>query len=109
MTLGQIVYSKSGRDSGKAFVVVDIDKEEGCVFISDGNMRRFEKAKKKNIKHIEPMEFVDQDIQSKLLEDGRVTNSQIRKALSGGTIGAPAKPVSWGRGDAPECTNSPER
>ena len=84
MTLGQIVYSKSGRDAGEAFVVVKIEREEGYVFIADGSMRRFEKAKKKNIKHIEPTEFVDLEIQSKLLEDGRVTNSQIRKTLSGG-------------------------
>jgi len=81
MNLGQIVYSKSGRDAGKIFVVVNID-EENFIYISDGDMRRFEKAKKKKLKHIVETEFVDQSIRDKLLEGNRVSNAELRKAIS---------------------------
>ena len=42
---GQVVFSKSGRDKGKAFIVYDYNEE--FVFIVDGVLRKLEKPKKK--------------------------------------------------------------
>lgn len=49
--IGQVVRSKTGRDVGKYFVV--IGKEDGYVFLADGDVRPVEAPKKKNIKHIQ--------------------------------------------------------
>ena len=80
ISLGQVVYSKSGRDAGKAFLVVAY--ADGKVCYADGDLRRLENAKKKNWKHIIETEFVDQTIMGKLQNGEKVTNADIRKALS---------------------------
>ena len=80
ISLGQVVYSKSGRDAGEAFVVVAESGEQICY--ADGDLRRVENAKKKNRKHIIETEFVDQTIMEKLQIGEKVSNAEIRKALS---------------------------
>lgn len=81
VSLGQIVFSKAGRDNGKKFIVVAI--LDGLnVLVSDGDLRRIEKAKKKKIKHLNLTQEVIQQIEEKLKNNLRVSNSEIRKALS---------------------------
>ena len=80
ISLGQVVYSKSGRDAGKAFLAVAY--ADGKICYADGDLRRLENAKKKNRKHIIETEFVDQTIMEKLQSGEKVTNADIRKALS---------------------------
>lgn len=46
-----MVISKSGRDQGKAFVVVKVINDR-YVSISDGDLRKIENSKKKNIQHL---------------------------------------------------------
>jgi large subunit ribosomal protein L14e len=79
--LGHVVYSKAGRDSGRRFVVVKVI-DEMYVLISDGGLRKIEKPKKKKIKHLELTgEFIVQ-LAEKLNKNLKVTNSEIKKALS---------------------------
>lgn len=80
ISLGQVVLSRAGRDKGKSFVVVgDADLEH--VLLSDGDLRKLEKPKKKKLKHIKPTDTVLQDIGDKLRSNLKVTNAEIRKAL----------------------------
>ena len=81
MTLGQVVFSKAGRDSGRKFVVVGI-VDELHVLISDGDSRKIDKPKKKKLKHLEIMGQVPDDLQKKLKNGQSVTNSEIRRALA---------------------------
>ncbi len=80
MTVGQVVYSKSGRDKGLAFVVV---REAGSeyVFLADGRLRSLDKPKKKKLKHIQPTLTVIPSIQTALLAGDRLLDADIRKAL----------------------------
>lgn len=50
MELGTIVYSKSGHDAHRFYVVVD--RSEGWVYIADGKRRKLEKPKRKNPRHL---------------------------------------------------------
>lgn len=79
--LGQIVFSRAGRDKDKKFIVVGI-LDESNVLVSDGDLRRLEKAKKKKIKHLKLTDEVNQYLKEKLENNLRVSNSEIRKALS---------------------------
>ena len=81
ITLGQIVYSKAGRDFGRKFIVIGII-DETYLYISDGSLRRIEKPKKKKIKHLTMTIEVIEAIQMKLNKKEKVTNSEIRKALN---------------------------
>ncbi|HHX17320.1 MAG TPA: RNA-binding protein [Clostridium sp.] len=79
--LGQVVYSIAGRDTGKVFIVIGkIDDKH--VLVSDGDLRRIEKAKKKKTKHIKVTEKVILPLKEKLKTGDRISNSEIRKALA---------------------------
>jgi len=60
LTLGQIVYSKAGRDKDYFFLVVDYKKP--YVYLVDGKLRRLENSKKKKDKHIYATSYIDKDI-----------------------------------------------
>jgi len=79
--LGQVVYSKAGRDNGKKFIVVKI-VDTANVLISDGDLRRVEKPKKKKLKHLEITEEVIEQLGEKLKNKLKITNAEIRKALN---------------------------
>lgn len=51
MELGQVVYSKAGRDSGRYYAIVEI-VDESRVRIADGDLRRIKRAKLKNVRHL---------------------------------------------------------
>jgi ribosomal protein L14E/L6E/L27E len=51
MNVGQIVFSRCGRDKGCAMVVVKCEGE--YVYLVDGRLRLLAKPKKKKIKHIQ--------------------------------------------------------
>lgn len=50
MKIGQIVYSKAGRDKGKLLAVISSD--ESGVFVVDGKERPLERPKLKKPKHL---------------------------------------------------------
>ena len=84
--IGDLVISKSGRDQGRTFIVVDII-DDNYVGIADGSLRKLEKPKKKKIKHLGYFGKADERILSKLDENKKVTNSDLRKMLKGDSEG----------------------
>ena len=50
MKIGQIVYSKAGRDKGNALCV--ISSNDSKIFVVDGKERPLERPKPKNPKHL---------------------------------------------------------
>lgn len=81
LTLGQIVYSKAGRDAGRRFIVVGI-LDDSNVLISDGDLRRIEKPKKKKVKHLELTKDINEPLGQRLENKLKVSNSDMRKALA---------------------------
>ena len=78
-TKGQVVFSKSGRDKGMAFIVVDSDDDN--VYLVDGKLRRLEKPKKKKKIHVQITKYVDTQLNRKLNGSEYLLDSDIRKAL----------------------------
>ena len=50
--------------------------------IADGNKRKFDRPKKKNVLHLKFLDYVSEDVSKSLLETGRVSNSKLRYALN---------------------------
>ena len=48
--IGCFVKSKSGRDTGKCYVIIGTHSE--YVYLVDGNIRTLDNPKKKNVKHL---------------------------------------------------------
>jgi large subunit ribosomal protein L14e len=79
--IGQFVLIKKGRDAGQYGVVVG-HLDERFVLIADGDKRKFDRPKKKNIQHLECIDYVSPEVQSSIQETGRVTNGKLRFALA---------------------------
>jgi len=78
MILGQIVYSKRGRDKGLAMIVITVENE--YVYLVDGCLRLLKKPKKKKVKHVQ----VTHTIVELTHSCGRaIQDADIRKYLSG--------------------------
>lgn len=78
---GQFVQVLQGRDSGKYAVIIEVIDDK-YVKIADGDKRKFDRAKKKNLLHLKLFEDISDEAASSLQETGRVTNGKLRFALS---------------------------
>lgn len=77
---GQLVSSCAGRDQGRYFIVIDV-VNESLVKVVDGDLRRVEKPKVKNMRHLIRYERMVTSIAEKLKSGQRITNEQVRLAL----------------------------
>ena len=84
--LGKVVNSKAGRDMHRNFIVVGIINNE-YVYISDGELRKVAKPKKKKVKHLSFTDTVAEEIRDALLSEKEVTNSKIKIFLQSADIG----------------------
>ena len=50
---GNLAKSKAGHDKDKIYVIIGEDDE--YVYLSDGDLKKIEKPKKKNKKHVQPI------------------------------------------------------
>ena len=78
---GQYVQVLQGRDSGKYAVIIEV-LDDRFVRIADGDKRKFDRAKKKNLLHLKLFPEKSSEVAESLRETGRVTNGKLRFALS---------------------------
>ncbi len=81
LTKGQIVFSKSGRDKGNPFIVVNVDNDKSRAYICDGKFHTLSKPKMKNFTHLQPTNTVDGEIQQKLETGAYLLDADLRKSL----------------------------
>lgn len=79
--IGRIVKVLRGREQEKYAVIVRII-DERFVWIADGNKRKFDQPKKKNLLHLELLAQVSSEVADSIMETGRVTNGKLRYALN---------------------------
>lgn len=79
--IGQVVRIMQGREAGQYAVVIQTD-DAPYVLLADGEKRKYDRPKKKNVSHIEAMDFISPEVQKCLLETGRVTNGKLRFAIA---------------------------
>ncbi|MBM7555065.1 KOW domain-containing RNA-binding protein [Thalassobacillus pellis] len=79
--IGQVVRIVQGREAGQYALIIGL-LDERFALLADGEKRKYDRPKKKNLQHVELMDFVSPEVQNSLLETGRVTNGKIRFALT---------------------------
>jgi len=77
-SIGQVVFSKCGHDRGKAYIIISLSDD--YLYLCDGDVRPFDKAKKKKIKHVQITDYVLQDLKSKI-ESGAIMDTDLIKEL----------------------------
>ncbi|TFJ92852.1 KOW domain-containing RNA-binding protein [Lentibacillus salicampi] len=79
--IGQVVRILQGREAGQYAVVLKLI-DDRYVLLADGEKRKYDRPKKKNLQHIEVMDHISPEVQNSLLETGRVTNGKLRFAIT---------------------------
>lgn len=75
----QFIISKAGRDKGALYVLKEQAGE--YVYLVNGISRPLSSPKKKNKKHIQPIDTVDNEIKQKLLCGEEIFDKEIRTAI----------------------------
>lgn len=78
--IGQFVKVLRGKDEG-SFAVITAIVDDRFVLIADGDKRRFDEPKKKNVLHLALQPAISQEVASSLHESGRVTNAKLRYVI----------------------------
>lgn len=78
--LGRVVLSKAGRDKGKAFVIIRVVNER-YVIVSDGDLRKIENPKMKNVKHLQYTKMQADEVINYLNRGETPDNHIIRKNI----------------------------
>ncbi|RSK25569.1 RNA-binding protein [Bacillus sp. HMF5848] len=81
LQIGQVVHINKGRDSGQIAIVVGIIDDK-FILLADGDKRKFDRPKKKNIHHLQVLNYVSPEVQNSIAETGRVTNGKLRFAVT---------------------------
>ncbi len=79
--IGQVVEILQGREAGQYAIVLNI-VDDRFALLADGEKRKYDRPKRKNLNHVAPMDFISPEVQNSLLETGRVTNGKLRFAIS---------------------------
>lgn len=78
--IGEVVRILRGREAGQYAIIIDVINDR-FVLLADGEKRKYDRPKKKNLNHIELLDYISPEVQNSLLETGRVTNGKLRFAL----------------------------
>jgi large subunit ribosomal protein L14e len=75
-----VAFSKSGRDTGKMYVILKVLNEH-LVLLVDGESRKMDNPKTKNLKHLNVTNTIAQDIKTALLKGEIPNNQAFRNSL----------------------------
>lgn len=84
----QLVRSTAGRDVQRYYLVLDVGSD-GSALLVDGDRRRMENPKRKNLKHLAVMPAVAEGLVAKAGTGGKITNADLRSAIAGLTAPPP--------------------
>jgi len=77
---GRLVESRSGRDSGRFYLVMEVIGDK-YVLVADGLFRRLENPKKKNIKHLNFHSQDAKELAEKLNSGEHISNPELQRAI----------------------------
>ncbi len=83
--IGRVVISAQGHDKGRWFLVVGL-ADERYVLIADGDTRKLEKPKKKQVKHLRTEPVIAQEALGEITAHAKTADSAIRKALKAAKV-----------------------
>ena len=85
LELGQFVKSRAGRDKGKILIVTGVVDDQ-YVLVSDGDLRKLDKPKKKKVMHLTKLNQMDPSIKEAIQNDSNLNNAMLRKIIKENNI-----------------------
>lgn len=78
--VGQLVKSKSGRDKNRLFLIFDV-LNETFVRVVDGDCRKIDNPKKKNLRHVQLFPIIAKEFQQRVSRGEYVDNAEVRRVI----------------------------
>lgn len=78
--IGQIVRVTKGREQNQYAIIINVI-DDRYVLLADGEKRKYDRPKRKNIGHIQLTPFISEEVKTSLLETNRVSNGKLRFAI----------------------------
>ena len=75
---GKLAVSKAGHDKRQVYVIIHVDHE--YVYLVDGKFRCIENPKRKNKKHVQIIDYIDENLVTKKA-DGTLNDEAVKRAL----------------------------
>ncbi|MFD2640112.1 KOW domain-containing RNA-binding protein [Piscibacillus salipiscarius] len=79
--IGQLVRINRGREADQYAIIIEV-LDETFVLLADGDKRKFDRPKRKNIHHVDLLDYISPEVEKSMIETGRVTNGKLRFAIS---------------------------
>ena len=79
--MGEIVISIAGRDFGRCYIVIGI-KDKNYVLLADGDKKRIEYPKPKNVKHLQSTGNIVKELAIWLNNKKRIRNEDLKKTIN---------------------------
>jgi ribosomal protein L14E/L6E/L27E len=80
ISIGQLVTSNAGRDQANVYLVVGILQNKYLLLVN-GRERKFKNPKQKNIRHVNVLKSIAQDVAEKIQSGMKITDEEIRQAI----------------------------
>lgn len=77
--VGMLATSKAGHDKNALYVIIRIDNE--YLYLVNGKNHLLENPKKKNTKHAQVIQYVDEEFQKKLTGNNKIQNEDIKRVI----------------------------
>ena len=77
--VGSLVKSKAGHDKDQIYVIIKADDE--YIYLSDGIYKTLDKLKKKKRKHIQRINYIDEQINKKIKNHEPMINEEIKRTI----------------------------
>lgn len=78
--IGKLAFSKAGHDERTVYMIIAEDEE--YVYLCDGRLKTITHPKKKNRKHIQPIQKgYDSTVRDKLLQGSPVRDEEIKRTI----------------------------
>ncbi|MDK2821187.1 MAG: hypothetical protein PWP31_1152 [Clostridia bacterium] len=89
LKVGQLVFSRAGRDKGRPFLIWKLAGPRK-VYLVDGDLRRVDKPKLKNVAHLQVVNRIATNIRERLYKGETIIDAEVRQAIAQllGTDGA---------------------
>jgi len=84
LEIGQVAFSKAGRDKGNPFIILSLEstRDGDFAYLADGKTRSIAAPKKKKIKHLQPVNHIDKELARAIIEGRHIKDSDIKKCLT---------------------------
>lgn len=78
--IGEIVEILMGRDKGKFAIIIGVE-DVNYVNLVDGDKRKIDNPKRKNLRHIKTTGYISKEIVDHIKENAKISNAKLRYVL----------------------------